>query len=353
MQKKHINIPIFIPHLGCPNDCVFCNQRSISGRLSFDISEVEEQIDEALSTIDPDTSEVEIAFFGGSFTGIDRELMIRLLDIAQKRVDAGLVGSLRCSTRPDYIDDEILDILSGYSMKTIELGIQSISDGVLASSRRGHTSSCSLEAMRLIVSRGFSLVGQMMIGLPSSDLRSELDTAEAICAAGAEGARIYPTVVLRDTELCTMMQDGRYLPMDIDDALERTASVLEVMVKNKVEVIRIGLQSGESLGADNVLGGSYAPALGEMVKNRYYLRLARRLIAEASDLSDGVPAERSLRGSVLALRIPSGSYSKVMGHKSCNRDTLIKEYGFSRITVLEDGALPEYDMKINILREKD
>ncbi|MBQ7383185.1 MAG: radical SAM protein, partial [Clostridia bacterium] len=136
-MKKHVNIPIFIPHLGCPNDCVFCNQRSISGRQSFDVSEVEPQIEQVLSTLSEDT-EREIAFFGGSFTGIDRELMLYLLGVAKKYIDSGRVSGIRLSTRPDYIDRERLDILSRYGVSAVELGLQSMDERVLAASRRGH-----------------------------------------------------------------------------------------------------------------------------------------------------------------------------------------------------------------------
>ena len=161
-MKKHINIPIFIPHMGCPNDCVFCNQRTISGRQSFDFGTVVSQIEEALSTVSKET-ECEIAFFGGSFTGIDRELMISLLDVAKRYTDSGKVSGIRLSTRPDYIDREVLDILSKYKISAIELGLQSMVDDVLLASKRGHSVKQAEDACRLIKEYGFSLVGQMMI----------------------------------------------------------------------------------------------------------------------------------------------------------------------------------------------
>ena len=133
--KRHVNIPVFIPHLGCPNDCIFCNQRSISGKRSFDEGAVKDGIEAALATV-PDC-EAEIAFFGGSFTGIDRGLMIRLLDTAENFVRDGRVTGIRLSTRPDYISREILDILSRYTVKTVELGIQSMDDNVLSAAKRG------------------------------------------------------------------------------------------------------------------------------------------------------------------------------------------------------------------------
>ena len=201
----HKNIPIFIPHMGCPNQCVFCNQNSISGCEGFDESRVDQTIREAIATL-PEGAMAEIAFFGGSFTGIDRNLMIRLLDTAGKYVREGAVSSIRLSTRPDYISEEILDMLSRYSVKTIELGLQSMNEEVLAASKRGHTVLTAREACRAIKARGFSLVGQMMIGLPASSEERELETAREIAELGADAARIYPTVVLRSTPLCDMME---------------------------------------------------------------------------------------------------------------------------------------------------
>ena len=162
---RHINIPVFIPHLGCPNNCVFCDQRKISGCISFDESGVRREIETALSTVLPE-DDVEIAFFGGSFTGIDRDLMLRLLEISDHFVGEGRVSRVRCSTRPDYIDEEVLSILREHHVKTVELGLQSFSDNVLSVSKRGHTAEASLKACKMVKEAGFELIGQMMVGLP-------------------------------------------------------------------------------------------------------------------------------------------------------------------------------------------
>ena len=196
-MKSHRNIPIFVPHLGCPNMCVFCNQKKISGHEKADFSSVKDEIEKALETV-PADCEVQIAFFGGSFTGIDREDMIYLLETAKEFIDRGRVDSIRLSTRPDYIDEEILDILLKYKVKTIELGIQSMDDGVLLKSGRGHTAKDTERACALINSYGFELVGQMMTALPGSAPEKEIYTAKRICEMGAKGARIYPTVVVGD-----------------------------------------------------------------------------------------------------------------------------------------------------------
>ena len=184
---RHINIPIFVPHLGCPHTCVFCNQRSISGHLDFDPVTVRDEIENALSTLGE--RDAEIAFFGGSFTGIDRSLMLYLLGVAKEYIDSGKVSGIRLSTRPDYIDREILDILRDHGVTAVELGLQSMSDRVLSSCSRGHDSSTAERACALVCEYGFELVGQMMIGLPQSSAEDEIYTAEKLCEMGVMAAR--------------------------------------------------------------------------------------------------------------------------------------------------------------------
>ncbi len=260
-----------MPHVGCPNDCVFCNQRTISGKSEFDESLVKKEIDTALETLRGFEGEVQIAFFGGSFTGIERNLMVRLLDTAKGYIDNGMVSSIRLSTRPDYIDDEILGILKEKGVKNIELGIQSMNDSVLKKNKRGHTADTSRLAMKKIVEWGFSLTGQMMTGMYGSSPEDEIFTAEEIARCGAESARIYPTVTFRKTELEKLYSEGKYLPPSLEETVERGAAVYRVFEKNGVNVIRIGLQSSEGLHTDEVVAGDYKDALGEMILSRVRL----------------------------------------------------------------------------------
>ncbi len=325
---KHINIPIFIPHLGCPNDCAFCNQRSISGRTHFELSDVKRQIDEALST--SGDRECEIAFFGGSFTGIDRSLMISLLDIAEEYVRADRVSSVRLSTRPDYISPEILDILKRYSVKTIELGIQSASDEVLTASRRGHSLADTVKACALIKEYGFTLVGQMMIGLPMSSLESELETARLICDLGAAEARIYPIVILKGTHLTEMIEDGEYAPISGDELIDRSASVLELFRNRGVKVLRIGLHSGTELNSgEEIACGFYHPAMGELVEGEVFYRIIReKLLPFASE------------SKAVTVTVPRGCLSRGIGQKGKNRERLKREFSLLRIDFREgDGDL--------------
>jgi histone acetyltransferase (RNA polymerase elongator complex component) len=293
--------------MGCPNQCVFCNQHSISGCHTFRESDVAEQIETALSTI-PAGVDTEIAFFGGSFTGIDRELMIRLLDTAEGYVRAGRVTSIRLSTRPDYISDEILEILSHYSVKTVELGLQSMDDEVLSATRRGHTAKQAEEACRAVVDAGFELVGQMMIGLPRQTAESECETARKICELGASAARIYPTVVFYGTPLADMVQVGHYQPISVDEAVLRAASVLEIFAARGVPCIRIGLCATEELSSPaHVLAGPNHVALGELVWNEYYYRVLVRALAR-----------EGLGGKDIVLHLPEREISKIVGQHRKN-----------------------------------
>ena len=333
MKKKHVNIPIFIPHLGCPNDCVFCNQRTISGHGDFKIESVRGEIDEALSTLGADT-EREIAFFGGSFTGIDRALMTELLDLAQGYVERGLVSEIRLSTRPDYINGEILDILSRYSVKTIELGLQSLNDDVLCASRRGHTVECAIEACRAIKARGFSLIGQMMIGLPKATAKDEIRTAELICEIGADGARVYPTVVFADTELERMTHVGSYEPLDTENAVERTKNVLDIFDRYRVPCIRVGLCASENLrDASKAIAGATHAAIGEMAMSElFYERICNEL--DKSGIS----------GGALIVYAPLGAVSKVVGQKKKNKEKICKKYSLESLKVLEKSELLGYNI---------
>lgn len=337
-MKRHANIPVFIPHIGCPNMCVFCNQRTISGVESFRIEELKSTIDTALSTIG-DGVETEIAFFGGSFTGIERGLMTKLLETAGEYVDRGLVGSIRCSTRPDYIDEEILEILKKYGVKTVELGLQSTSDKVLTATKRGHTFEDERRACRLIREAGLELVGQMMIGLPESSIEDEINTARFIIDSGASGARIYPTVVFNDTELCSMSMCGEYKPIPIDDAVERSASVFRLFIENGVDVIRIGLCASENLASeDKYYAGPNHPALGELVLGRYFLKV---ILDEVNKLS--------VRGDRIEVACAPKSLSRAIGQNKINKRQLCELLDLKDAIFTTDNSLGEYRVSVKTI----
>lgn len=347
---KHVNIPVFIPHLGCPNQCVFCDQRTISGTLSFVESEAWETVDRVLSTVSarrrggvPDPSdgrgsgvrdtECEIAFFGGSFTGIDRDLMVRLLTKAESYVSRGEVSGIRMSTRPDYIDGEVIRILKDFTVKEVELGIQSMSDGVLAASKRGHTADDSRRAVEMLRQAGFSVGGQMMVGLPTSKKEDEVFTAEEIARCGCSSARIYPTVVFGGCELDGMMLRGEYLPLSVEEAVERSCDALEVFLKSGVTVLRIGLCDSENLHSSSYSAGPNDPAIGERVASRYYLRQILSYLEKHPD-AEGI-----------RVFCAPGETSKISGNGRENKK-ILQSRGIKTVKIVESPEILRYNIKI-------
>ena len=339
-MKKHRNIPIFVPHLGCPNTCVFCNQRKISGCEKAELSSAEREIDESLATI-PAGTEVQIAFFGGSFTGIDRGDMLYLLGIAKRYIDEGKVESVRLSTRPDYISEEILDILDSHGVRTIELGIQSMDDGVLRASGRGHTAEQTQRACRMITERGFELVGQMMTGLPGSDVEKDKYTARKICEMGACGARVYPTVVFRGTELENMMARGEYEAREMEKVIAEGAEILPIFLENGVKIIRVGLQASELLTAGEETASPYHEATGELIWARTYRNAAEKQLFG-----------RETAGKTAVITVPRGATSKMIGQNRENTKYLIEKYSLAGVKVKENSGAEGFSVSLALEERK-
>lgn len=328
-KEKHKNIPIFIPHMGCPHDCIFCDQRIISGQIAFDESAVAGEIEAALATLAP-AAKAEIAYFGGSFTAIDRDLMVRLLDLAQSYVNAERVTGIRFSTRPDTVGEDVLEILSHYTVSAIELGLQSMDDEVLTACRRGHTAAQAEDACRRIVARGYDFVGQMMLGLPASTPEKERKTAELICSLGARAVRIYPTVVLDSTALAVMMRQGKYRPLTVEEAAERAADVLEIVQAHDVDVLRVGLCASEGLSGERVVGGAHHPALGELAYSALFGRRMREVLSAA---------KADLKGKTATFLVPRGKISQAVGQHRANALALCKAFGLAGISIIESEQL--------------
>ncbi len=337
---RHINIPIFIPHLGCPNACVFCNQKKISGSDGYMHTDAEAEIEAALSTVSPE-DEVELAFFGGSFTGIDRAEMLRLLALARGYRQESRIGGIRLSTRPDYIDSEITAILREFGVATVELGIQSMDDAVLAASGRGHSAADSERACSMLIEAGISVVGQMMIGLPASTVQTELYTAHRICDMGCTASRIYPTAVFARTELAAMTDRGEYKPLTLEDAVDRSAAALGVFLARDVKCIRIGLCEGEQLhDEDGIVAGISHSAVGELVMSRVMLKR----VCAALDVYDNA----SLEGKTIVITVGQGMTSRASGQKRCNKETILKKYHAKTIKIIENTAIMGYNIEIDV-----
>ncbi len=272
-EKEQYIIPIFVPHLGCPNDCTFCNQKSISGQTKkVTKREVKETIEEYLKSFKEQDSYKEIAFFGGSFTGIEIEKQEELLQVAYEYVKNKKVDSIRVSTRPDYIDKDRLKLLKKYGVKTIELGVQSTNDYILKKCKRGHTFEDVKKASKLIRRYKFELGHQMMIGLPESTKLDELNTAKDLAKLKPKMVRLYPVLVIKNTELEKEYKSGEYEPLSINQAVERCKELYYFFTRRKISVIRMGLQNTDLISnpkneKSEVVAGPYHEAFGQLVED--------------------------------------------------------------------------------------
>ena len=303
---KHSNISIFVPHVGCPHLCAFCDQRTISGEDKAPKAEDVRRIcSQALDEV-ASPENAEIAFFGGSFTAIRREYMLSLLDAANEFVGIGRFKGIRISTRPDYIDDEILSLLKAKNVTAIELGAQSLDDEVLLANERGHSCEDVVRASELIKSYGFELGLQMMVGLYKSNEQKELDTMRKIISIRPATVRIYPVVILKGTKLGTLFLSGEYKPMEFDEVVSLCAQMLREFDDNGIKVIKCGLHASEFVERDMV-GGFYHPAFRELCEAECYKLLFEREIAK-SGLTD-CSAE---------FLVPKRELSKALGQKKSN-----------------------------------
>lgn len=272
MSEKYI-IPIFVPHLGCPNNCTFCNQKSISGQMkNVTAKEVKEIIEDYLKNFKNKELQKEIAFFGGSFTGIEENIQEELLSVAYEYVKNGVVSGIRISTRPDYIDKEKLKLLKKYGVKTIELGVQSTNDYILKKCKRGHTFEDVKKASKMIRKYGFILGHQMMIGLPESTRLDELNTAKDLAKLKPKIIRLYPVLVIKNTELEEEYKNKEYEPITLNQAVEICKELSYFFEKKKIKVIRIGLQNTDLISnpenvESEVVAGPYHEAFGQLVED--------------------------------------------------------------------------------------
>lgn len=321
MSARESIIPVFVPHLGCPNDCVFCNQRRISGST---VPATPKDVDNAISNAAalPHTgAKRQLAFYGGSFTAIPAAEQTALLAAAKAHLDAGEIDSVRLSTRPDAIDAVTLKRLKDYGVDTIELGAQSMCDEVLLLSGRGHTAADVETASKMIKAEGFRLILQMMTGLPGDTKERSIETAQRIIALAPDGVRIYPTVIVRDTALFDLWQAGRYKEHSVEQAVDWCAALVPLFDAAGIPIIRLGLNPTEELSGGAAAGGAYHPALGELVKSRIMLERARQILC-------GVQP-----GSAVVLGTAAGKISQLVGQHRCNVTALTAEFKLKSLKI--------------------
>ncbi len=309
---RKYNLPIFIPHRGCPHDCVFCNQRKITGvETEVTPGDVREKIELFLSTVNMKDASVEVAFFGGSFTGLEPATQEAFLSVAAEFYPT--VSGIRISTRPDYITKDILDLLKRYGVTTIELGVQSSADEVLRLNNRRHSFDDVKAASELIKEYGISLGHQMMLGMYGSDEAKDMKTVRDIIEMQPSCVRIYPVITLKDTALEKLYDAGEYTPYTLAQAAEICCAAVKLFRKNNIDVIRMGLHASEDLEDNNAVAGPYHPAFGEIVESLIYREKIENAI---------VPGEK-----VCEFQCPQKDISKAVGHKQMNKKYIWEKYG--------------------------
>lgn len=336
IPRKRI-LPVFIPHLGCPHHCVFCNQNAITGQdYSVTVEMVKDELESAGCRTDMncDSDPYELAFYGGSFTAIPENVQRELLSVVQPYRKSGWIRSIRCSTRPDAIFSDNLQTLREFGVDTIELGCQSMEDDVLQCSGRGHTSEDVAEAVRRIREHGFRFILQMMTGLPGSDPEKDLMTAVKLADLEPDGVRIYPTVIIRDTPLYDLWQAGKYNEHTVEDAVSLCSRIVPLFQEKQIPIIRLGLNPSDDLSGGIAAGGAYHPSFGELVYSRI-MRNRAETILRNSGLSDHVE-----------LHVASSFVSKMTGNRRCNLEYLERSFPDTVFRVVPDDQVSEWDVVV-------
>ncbi|WP_339076037.1 elongator complex protein 3 [Clostridioides difficile] len=314
-MKKRI-ISIFVPHKGCPHDCIFCNQKKITG-VSTDVTSEDARniIEECLETIDKD-ADVEIAFFGGSFTAIDIDIQKSLLSVAKEYVEKGLVKDIRMSTRPDCIDEDILSMLKEYKTSIIELGVQSLDEKVLLDSIRGHQSEIVYKSSKMIKNSGIKLGLQMMIGLPADTEEKCIFTAKKFVELKPDCVRVYPTLVVKDTGLEKLMEQNKYNPFTLEESVNIVKKVLVLFYVNNINVIRVGLQATDDIQIGKaVLAGPYHPAFRELVEADMIKDYLEFVILQNKNIKQ------------MLVKSNKKNISKIIGNKKTNVKYMEEKFG--------------------------
>lgn len=324
-------IPIFIKNRGCPHRCVFCNERMIAGEHPDEItaSHISETVNLFLRNA-RHRGDIQIAFYGGNFTGMDRATQERFLGYTAPFVEDGRVDSLRISTRPDAIDEEGLDLLQAHHVRAVEIGVQSMDDGVLRLARRGHTAADVTRAVGMLRERRFTVGVHLMAGLPGDGRESFIRSVEKVVMLNPASVRIHPLIVFRDTELARMLEAGEYLPLSLDDAVLLCGEAVKKFREAGIPVIRLGLQATREMEeAGAILAGPFHPAFGALVYESMFADMAVSLLAEKP------PA-----GGRAGFRVAPQDVSHLRGHRNGNLKAIMERFGLSDISVIPDPRQP-------------
>ncbi len=332
-------IPFFIAHQGCPHQCVFCNQHAISGAASGEVTagQVATEIDEKLAWPRRVERPVQVAFYGGSFTGLPLPYQEELLGAVAPYLSAGLVQGIRISTRPDFISPAIVDHLTAFGVKLVELGVQSLDDGVLGVSGRGHTAADVAEAFTVLKVGKMQVGGQLMVGLPGDTRRTALQSARRLAALGPDLVRLYPTLVMKGSPLAASFAKGLFQPWSLELCTAVCSLMKDIFDRQGITVARMGLQSGASLEGD-LLAGPYHPAFGELVLSRQYYKMVRKRLSAVN---------KEVAGRTVTLRLAERDRSLFVGMNKENMARYQRDALLDNVEVVFDAAQPRFTAKVS------
>ncbi|OGO78528.1 MAG: hypothetical protein A2Y23_07365 [Clostridiales bacterium GWB2_37_7] len=325
MSKRHYIIPIFVSHRGCPHDCVFCNQKKITGHGGDATKEdVKNKIEEYMKTIPSENSVIELAFYGGSFTAIPMDQQQELLEAVQPYIEQGIINNIRISTRPDCIDNYVIVLLKKYKVQIVELGVQSMDAEVLKLSNRGHSAGDVVDAVTLLKQHGFTVGVQVMVGLPGDTMQKSIETVKKLILLKPDIARIYPALVITNTHMEQMYYAGQYKPLTLEAAVEICKKLLILFEKSNIDVIRIGLQPTEDiLEGKEVVAGPLHPSMRQLVVSSMYQDMLKYMLKSVSHIKQ------------LEIFVHPHDISDLIGQKRCNIETIKIYNKIERIIVTQ------------------
>lgn len=326
MKFRHFTIPVFIPMQACPFRCIFCDQEKISGHVKIPtFEEVSQIVEKHLATIPTENSIIELGFFGGTFTGLPLHQQETYLNAAKPYLESGKISGIRLSTRPDFIDEEILGLLKKHHVKTIELGAQSMNDEVLKKSGRGHSVADTITAAGLIVKNGFRLGLQMMVGLPGDTMEKAIYTAKQFVEMQAQDVRIYPLVVIKGTPLEKLYQSGKYVPLSLDAAVKITSEVYKIFEAAGVNIIRTGLHPSEGLlNGDDLVAGPFHVSFKELVLTELWREIFSNI-------------QKPEKASQISISLAVKELNFAVGYQASNKNLLLKTY--QKVSFIIDESL--------------
>ncbi|MCP3925249.1 MAG: radical SAM protein [Desulfobacterales bacterium] len=337
MKDTPFIIPLFIPHVGCPFQCAFCNQKALTSVIRPDISlsQLKREIDLFL-TYKKKPAYTEIAFFGGTFLGLEKEVILELLELAQSYINNGIVDSIRFSTRPDTITVENINLIKNYSVKTIEVGVQSMDALVLKESRRGHTEEDVIKAVNILKKNQYITGMQLMVGLPYDNEKKSITTALKTVELKPDIVRIYPALVLKNSPMEEWYLNRTYTPLSLEDSVNIVKKTYTLFLANNIKVIRVGIQASKDLEeGTEIVAGPYHPSFGHMVSSSIFLDMAINILSKCKLHNE------------IDIHVNPSSISEMRGLKNCNIITLKKKYSLSTVKVIADNSIDKDSLSIN------